>query len=732
MVPRAGREAQAQGGVAYLESWRLWSGGHVRYVVDTVGSTGNVAPLVKDEGRLLSALREWEEKTCIRFTECADEASCQLPYVRFHAHQSYCNSYIGALTSQVNVINLSPGCGMGAVVHEIGHALGMTHEQSRRDRDEYVAVDYSHVAEGVRGNFEKNARGGRDVGPYDYASIMHYSADAFAPGKTVIVSPYPIGQRSGLSDGDVATIQYIYNGCSASYAAPTCIASVEVGKTHVIPHSREWTMDFNAQYSTPMSVSHGGDVPEGTAVYSNVVGRRYRGSDWAVRYEEVRFTPTAAHAGKTYTISATFTADETSVTCAVQVRVADSDTVCFGLGASDPGVCSGRGKCVADPLAPCVCDEGYGGLDCSGFANCPSNTVYSFDEGMGTWIPQAAASVTTDFFAAGGGSLKVGEVGSQSQGVSFVNLVEASQPSRITLHTAAMGGSVSSPTLSFRDASNSECFSISRYSGTWYFQGWTGASFATDVFHFVELDLDWGSQRATLMVDGKVVKQGAQFRNACATGVKTLAYFGNGWLDEINLWCKVPAPTTSAPATPTPVTPVPKTSAPATSAPKTSAPATSAPPTPAPKTSAPATPAPATPAPKTSAPATSAPPTPAPKTPETLAPKTSAPATPVTPTPKTPTTSAPATPAPLTSAPATEAPKTQAPATPAPKTAAPKTPVPATPVPKTPVPKTAAPKTPVPVTPVPKTPVPKTPAPATPAPKECCRFYLWGVCWRRC
>ena len=37
---------------------------------------------------------------------------------------------------------------IGTVIHELGHALGMAHEQSRPDRDQHVRVNYDNVVPG--------------------------------------------------------------------------------------------------------------------------------------------------------------------------------------------------------------------------------------------------------------------------------------------------------------------------------------------------------------------------------------------------------------------------------------------------------------------------------------------------------------------------------------------------------------------------------------------------------
>ena len=72
---------------------------------------------------------------------------------------------------------------MGVVVHEIGHAIGFQHEQSRSDRDKYVTLNRDNLAFFLSGNTKRMITENYGT-PYDFYSVMHYG---------MIVSDYDKG-----------------------------------------------------------------------------------------------------------------------------------------------------------------------------------------------------------------------------------------------------------------------------------------------------------------------------------------------------------------------------------------------------------------------------------------------------------------------------------------------------------------------------------------------------------
>ena len=107
---------------------------------------------------------------------------------------------------------------LGTIQHELMHAIGFWHEQSRADRDDYVEILWDNIDPEKISNFYKRPESQNLDAPYDYSSVMHYGRTFFSQyGEPTIVPKYPsssIGQRNGLSEIDIEKINKLYS-CSA-------------------------------------------------------------------------------------------------------------------------------------------------------------------------------------------------------------------------------------------------------------------------------------------------------------------------------------------------------------------------------------------------------------------------------------------------------------------------------------------------------------------------------------
>lgn len=103
-------------------------------------------------------------------------------------------------------------------MHELLHALGFLHEQSRPDRDTYIQVNYANIRPGAEEEFEKYPADQVDLlgTEYDYDSVMHYGMYDFSVNnKPVIIPTDPaanniIGQRTHVSKTDALEVQRLY------------------------------------------------------------------------------------------------------------------------------------------------------------------------------------------------------------------------------------------------------------------------------------------------------------------------------------------------------------------------------------------------------------------------------------------------------------------------------------------------------------------------------------------
>ena len=195
-------------GVARDKQTYRWPGAVVPYTINADVSATGVA-------NINSAIAHYNANTIVRLVP--RNAAKHPDYVEFRrgSKPNVCSSSVGRKGGKQNINLTSSGsCSVGTIIHEIGHAIGLWHEQSREDRNNHVSIQWQNIKDGYASQFKQHITNGFDVCSYDYASIMHYRAKAFSKNglPTIITIPtpnVPLG-NSVLSSGDKCAIARIY------------------------------------------------------------------------------------------------------------------------------------------------------------------------------------------------------------------------------------------------------------------------------------------------------------------------------------------------------------------------------------------------------------------------------------------------------------------------------------------------------------------------------------------
>ena len=237
-----------KGGVLVLSGPYLWTNSEIPYEIES----GHIY-----QSQIEAAIEEYNTKTNI----CLYPRAGETDYVRF-IQGSGCWSYVSSIGG-MQEISIGIGCYLkGTIMHEISHAAGMWHEQSRTDRDNYVTINTANITSGREFNFDIYSYG-FDVGSYDYSSVMHYSKYAFSSNgfPTISINMPPglpsttIGQRDSLSSTDIFTLNTLYpqSGC------PTTDFDLTEA-TYGFPQITSRTFQDCGDFSTEIPVKAGDSV----------------------------------------------------------------------------------------------------------------------------------------------------------------------------------------------------------------------------------------------------------------------------------------------------------------------------------------------------------------------------------------------------------------------------------------------------------------------------------------
>lgn len=189
-------------------------------------------------------------------------------------------------------------CSVTTILHEMGHVIGLWHEQSRPDRNAYVSINYANVIKGSFYNFDQVYDNAQQTTLFDYASLMQYGAFTFSrnggPVMESIPAGIPLSNPNGYSAADIDGVRRLYGDPPTAVTVTSNPPGLQVmvdGATITTPQVFNWTLNSNHTVDIPAGVQSKPGVISGSTQATTFYYTYGRWNDSAAASHMINVSP---------------------------------------------------------------------------------------------------------------------------------------------------------------------------------------------------------------------------------------------------------------------------------------------------------------------------------------------------------------------------------------------------------------------------------------------------------